>query len=369
MKKRYILWAIFIFIFGMCGCSGTKEVSVRQSNDYWEVSDIKLKNLPPDADISGITDEGIYYNVTLREKMHGPELRSDLAWHFLSFSGEDITICETDCYYYYDDLLNDTNLILNITFMEEDEVVQKVLELSPDGNVRQVAGEGADCIYASDGYMLIEQRYREESQEQEVLILSDTAGTETIVYPAVCGYDARTGLGDGEQIVCASMNNEAVIFIVETLENGQYQQSSLYRYDIEAKKITDTILLEYRVAYAVCKGDLLLSEEHTGNPDNTVKIGKIAKGEYQGLSEFPVSISSGRFFCHSAFTANGFYLTSYSPYCHFWNTDTNELYIYDFGETENKLSRDFPTKQGIRYATQEGDEFFVRTLSVKSQTP
>lgn len=336
MKKRYILWAIFIFIFCMCGCSGTREVSVRQSNDYWEVSDINLKYLPPDAYIEGITDKGIYYSLTLREKMHGPELRSDLAWHFLSFSGEDITICETDCYYYYDDLLNDTNLILNITFMEEDEVVQKVLELSPDGNVREAAGEGAHCIYASDGYMLIEQQYKEESQNQELLLLSDTAGTETIVYPAVCGYDASTGLGDGEQIVCASLNDKEVIFIVETLEKGQYQQCSLYRYDIAAKKITDTVLLEQRSDYVLCAGDKILFPEQTAD---------------------------------SAFTATGFYLTNYSPYCHFWNTDTNELYVYDFGETENKLSRDFPTKQGIRYAFREGDEFFVRTLSVKSQTP
>lgn len=332
MSKRCVLWFTFIFILCMCGCSRTREVSVRQSNDYWEVSDVNLKYLPPDAYIEGITDEGIYYSLTLREKMHGPELRSDLAWHFLSFSGEDITICETDCYYYYDDLLNDTDLILNITFMEEDEVVQKVLELSPDGNVREAAGEGAHCIYASDGYMLIEQQYMEESQYQELLLLSDAAGTETVVYPAVCGYDARTGLGDGEQIVCASLNDKEVIFIVETLEKGQYQQCSLYHYDIAAQEITDTVLLEQRADYVLCAGDKMLLPEQTAD---------------------------------SVFTENGFYLTSYSSLCHFWNTDTNELYVYDFGETENKLSRDFATKQGIRYIIQKEDELFVRTLSVK----
>lgn len=366
MSKRYCLWLLLIFMLGICGCAKAQETSVRESNDLWKASDIMLKNLPPDASICGITDEGVYYCITLRTKMHGPELRDDLAWHFLSYSGEDINICETDCMYYCDDLQNDTDLILNITFMDKEEPVEKVLVLSPDGTVKEAAGENAHCIYASGEYLLIEQQYMEDNQWQEHLILLNTVdGTETTVYAAICGYDARDGLGDGEQIYIASLNDKEVLFTVATLEKGWYQQCSLYRYDIAAKKITDTILLDHRAVYAVCSGDLLLSEKSAEGLDenNAVNIGKIAKGEYQKLSEFP--ISSGRFFHNSAFNENGYYLTSYSSYCHFWNIDTNELYVYESDETEKIPGRDFATKQGIRYVIQKGDELFVRTLSVE----
>lgn len=343
MLKRYSLWFLLTFALTLCGCSRTKELSVKQSNDDWEVSDTWLEYLPPDANIEGITDKGIYYFLTLREKMQDSEMRSDLVWHFLSFSGEDTMICKTDCFYYFDSLLNDASLILNISFMEEGKVVHKVLELSPDGNVRQLAGEDAYCIYASTGRKLIKQHYYTENQYQEMLILLDAAGTKMIVHSIACEYDAKTGLGDGEQFVCASLNDKEVIFIVKTLEKGIYRQGCLYRYDIATAEVTDTLILEQQKDYALCAEDMTL--------DTTL------------FPELPAA--------DSVFTGNGFYLTFYlgsddSPCCHFWNTDTNELYIYTFSETENRVSGYFATKQGIQYLIQNGDECFVRTLSVKS---
>ncbi len=372
MPKRYGLLILLIYTLTMCGCAGRKEASVIQSNDCWTASDVLLKNLPPDADICGITDKGIYYNTSLRTEMHGPELRDDLAWHFLSYSGEDITICETDCVYYLDDLQNDTDLILNISFVENEELVQKVLVLTPDGTIKEAAEGTARCIYASDKYLLIEQLYMEEEQWTEHLILLDTAtGTKTTVYEAVCRYDAKNGLEDGEQLGCASLNDTEVVFMVKTLEKGWPQQGSLYRYDIAEKRIKDSV--ENDAVYAVCSGNLLLSEINRQSadslePDHVISIGKFAKGQYQELSEFPVSFSSSMFFRSSAFGENGYYLTSYSmgddPCCHFWNTGTNELYAYEFDDAET-LSRDFPTSQGIRYLIQKGDDLYVRTLSVE----
>lgn len=372
MSKRYSLLILLICIFAMCGCARTKEASVTQSNDCWTASDIMLNNLPPDADICGITDEGIYYSAVLRTEMHGPELRDDLAWHFLSYSGEDITICETPCVYYYNDLQNDTDLILNISYLDEENVTDKVLVLSSDGTVKEAAGENACCIYASGEYLLIQQPYREENQWLEHLILLDTAaGTKTTVYEAVCGYDERDGLGDGEQLGCASLNDKEVLLMVKALENGRYRQGILHRYDIAEKSITDTI--EVDASYAVCSEDLLLSEKNKQSadsldPDHVISIGRLAKGQYQELSEFPIPFSSGMFFNSSALSKNGYYLTSYSSvngsYCHFWNTDTNKLYVYEFGETEVS-GRSFPTSQGIRFVTQKDDNLYVRTLSIK----
>lgn len=341
MLKRYTLGFLLIFALALCGCSGTKELSVKQSNDDWEVSDIKLEHLPSDATIEGFTDEGVYYSLTLRDKMKGPEIRSDLAWHFLSFSGEDTMICETDCFYYYDSLINDTNLILNISFWEEDDFVHKVLELSPDGNAEQLAGADADCIYASAGRKLIQQRYRTESQYQEILILLDAAGTETIVHSTARDYDEKNGSGDGEQFVSASLNDQEVIFIVETSENKIVRQSCLYRYDIATAKITDTLPLEQQETYALCAENIDLD-----------------------MALFPEARVAD-----SVFTGDGFYLTFYltgsdSPCCHFWNTDTNELYIYTFSETENRVSRHLATKHGVRYLIQNGDEYYMRTLRV-----
>ncbi len=370
MTKRYILCFISLFLLTVCGCAKTREASVIQSNNCWEISDIGLNNLPPDAGIAGITDEGIYYCLTLREKMNGPEVRDDLAWHFLSFSGEDITICETDCVYYYDTLQNDTDLILNITYKEADDVVHKVLALSPDKTAREAAGEDAYCIYAFRDHLLIKQQLTEEKQYRETLILSDSlTGTETVVYQAVREYDAKTGMGNGEQIGCVSADGSNILFTIESLENGNCQQCTLYRYDFTADELTDTIMLEQQADYAVCKQDtVLLSSRDTesSEAENIVSIGELSDGTYQEASKLPVSVSAGRFFNASAMNENGYYLTSYSSCCHFWNTDTNELYIYDFGAAENRLSRDFATKQGIRYVVQGENGLIVRTLSVKA---
>ncbi len=354
MVKRYFISLLLLCLLSFCGCSKTESMSVRQTGDGWEISDVKITNLPQDANtyVEAITDEGIYY---CRDQADPKSSYIDAGWHFLTYSGEDIPIYQEASISYYTSVLNDPDLILALN----DEEGIKVVVISPDGTVRELFRQNASqlpFIAASGGLIAsIRNNFSKDGISYDnTLILSDlSAGTETTVYRA----SQHTGTMTGEDIMSVCLTDQEIVFTVKETLSGK-AQNWLYTYDISNAGITDKILVEQDVLCAVRAGNaaLLSLNKEPGS------IGEIADGKYQEKVKIPLMTSANPIYT-SAYTPDGIYISCYlSGY--FWDTNTNEIYVYDFMPI-NTEGRSI-TRQGIRYIIREGSDAFVRTLYVNS---
>lgn len=353
VRRRYIYLLLVCLLF-MCGCAKTKEISIRQSGNGWEITDIKLNNLPQEANtyVEAVTNEGIYYCCDLADAKSS---YIDASWHFLTFSGEDIPIYQAPSISYYSSFLNDSNLIIAMNFEEG----IKVLEFSPDGTTKELFQQNASqlpFIAASNGWIAsIRNNFQEDRiSYNNALVLSNASmGTETTIYQATQQIDSMMG----EDILSVCLNDQEIIFTVRETQNDKIQHW-LYTYNITKEQITDKILLEQEVLYAIRVGNMALMslDNETGS------IGEIVDGKYQEKSKIPL-MSSANVIYTSTYTPEGIYISCYES-GYFWNTDTNEIYVYDF-KPINTEGRSI-TEKGIQYIVREGSEAFVRTLSVKS---
>lgn len=355
MVRRCYKVLILFFLLVMCGCSKTKEPSIRQPGEGWEVTDIELNNLPQDTNtyVASVTDKGVYY---FRDLADAKSLYFDAEWHFLTFSGEDILVYKEASVSCYTLTKNGTKLIVAISI--DHDMGTKVLELSPDGNTRELFQQNSPqfpFISASDNLIAsIRNNYQtNEKLYDNTLVLTNTStGTETIIYQTTQQIDSLIG----EDILSVCLVDQNIIFTVkETLiDESQYW---LFTYNITKEKITDKIPLEQNALYAVRMGNTAIMSF-----DNEMgSIGEIVDDHYQEKSKIPL-MSSANLIRNSVYTPEGIYISCYlSEY--FWDTNTNEIYVYDVKPiyTEGRTT----TKKGIQYIIREGNEAFVRTLSVE----
>lgn len=354
MVKQCHIYFLLICFLSLCGCAKAREISVIQSENRWEITDIKLNNLPQEANtyVEAVTNEGIYYCCDLAD---AKSTYIDASWHFLTFSGEDISIYHEPSISYYTSFINDSNLIIAMSF----EKGIKVLELSPDGTTKELFQQNASqlpFIAASNGWIAsIRNNFQNDGiSYNNTLVLTNTStGTETSIYQATQQIDSMTG----EDILSVCLNNGEVSFTVkETLTDKT--QHWLYTYNISKEEITDKLLLEKEALYVIRVGNIALM-----SLDNEMgSIGEIIDNSYQEKSKIPL-MSSANMIYASACNTEGIYVSCYES-GYFWNTDTNEIYVYDFKQI-NTEGRSI-TGKGIQYIIREGNEAFVRTLSVKS---
>ena len=369
MKKLYN-FAIFnciILSISICGCGDAeqKAVSIEQSAEFWEITDIQLQNFPSDASyVAGVTQEGVYY---VQDIMEDNRLDKGVEnWHFLTFSGEDKLLYQEDIRStegrYHNFCINGKNLLMSTSFEED----IKVLELSPDAEAKEIFCHSWPMPYlqTSQSYILSirSKRLNQDEWENEIVLLDKTSGEEMIIYQSVYNNNDATG----EDIGSASVSDERVFFTVSITEDKQTQYW-LYTYDIPEQKIMDKISLERPVFYAVCMNDsIVLSENDSMYLEEAGSIGKNVNGQFEEDAKLPL-VSASNVIRDGLWVEDGVFLKSYKS-GYFWNKEENTIYVCDFTQmdyADSASSGYYITENGFTCVVQKEDGYYVRKIGLK----
>ena len=367
MVKRFTISICVILCTLLCGCGDAEQeaVSIEQSAEFWEITDIQLQNFPLDAAyVAGVTQEGVYY---VQDIMEDNSLDKGVeTWHFLTLSGEDKLLYQEDIRStegrYHNFCLNGKNLLMSTSFGED----IKVFELSPDAEAKEIFYHSWPMPYlqTSQSYILSirSNPLNRDEWENELVLLDKASGEEMIIYQSIYNNNDATG----EYIRTASVSDEKVFFTIEITEDKQTQYW-LYTYDIAEKKIVDKVSLERLTSYAVCMNNsILLSENDSMYLEEAGRIGKNVNGVFEESAKLPL-VSASNMIRDGLWVEDGIFLKSYKS-GYFWEKETNTIYVCDFTQmdyVDSESSGYYITENGFTCVIQKEDGYYVRKIELK----
>lgn len=398
MKKLYnfAIFTCIILSISVCGCGDAeqKNVTIKQSNKDWKIKDIPLKNLPEDACVVGITQEGVYYRQNTNEDKTDDNVDVWIeTYHFLNYSGEDEEVdgqvlsgSKNRGYY-----TNGDHLFISVDFGGN----KGVWEITLDGwggyllvqNTEwmpYLQGSKSYILYINDVYLgwnylgdYVDEYVNEyhdklkkeyeydkgyECENRLVLRQDELHGEETTICQVV--YDVYWE--KGETILSASVNDEEVFYVTEVTEDGQ-SQYWLHTYDIAQKKNVDKVSLERQTFYAVCMNDfILLSENDDANSEGAGRIGKNVNGVFEETAKLPLITSSNKI-QDGLWVEDGVFLRGIES-GYFWKKKSNTIYVFDFTQMNDGdcvVGDYYIIEDGFVCVIQKEDGYYVRQIELK----
>lgn len=364
MVKCKVGLVIISITICLTGC-GNKNALIVQEKEAWDYTDVKISGMPEDAYVCAVASHGIYYEVTNSTDYSGEEPTSENEFHFLDYSGNNWMLLKQGGMNTYSiENIGDNMLLCNTTV---DGI--EIIEFSPDGNVKTLFSQNAPqfpFIQSCGHYIVsIRNNFVEDSDMYEnALIIQDTErNEEKVIYRTIWDNEKARG----EKLGCVSINDETVCFTLNRYYEGNEKEYILFLYNIKKEEIVEEIPLSMRVYYAAYGGDragLLLSETDDYNYiEEAGSMGYIKDGAYMETTKVPL-ISASNMIRKGSYTGTGYYFTAPKS-AYYWDTKANKIFVYDYQWDEKRISKTFPTEDGLKYVVKDGDNTFVRTVLIK----